>query len=172
MTDVEYNTSDLPPLMALAVELTGISLLDKGTVNPYFLIASEKDAYQIEVDFSNQQQKEFTTVKIAAFLQHLNCDRYVFVTRIQFPAKAGDKEVMKQQVLILHANKTGDSYDCFANLFDMKINEQLGMPQLKFSQQLDDFDGQFSNLFEAPPIPADLMDTLVKDLESHKYKPN
>ena len=158
------------PLLQLAEELTGLSLLESGTVNPFFLLAKDKDAYRIDVDFSNQQQKEFTTIKIAAFMQHLECDHYVFVTRIQFPAKAGDKDIMKQQVLILLAQKTTDQYDCFANLYDMRLNEQLGRPQLKFQQRLDDFDGQFSNLFEAPDIPEDLMAELVNDINTYRYQ--
>ena len=164
------TTDDLPVLMRLSEELTGVSLLETGTVNPFFILASGTDAYTIDVDFSNQQQKEFTTVKIAAFLQHLGCDHYVFTTRIQFPAKAGDREVMKQQVLILHATKTGASYDCFARLYDMKLNEKIGRPQLRFQQQLEDFDGQFSNLFDAPEIPTDLMKELTADLENYRYQ--
>ena len=166
------TTEDLlPPLLRLAEELTGVSLLESGTVNPFFLLASGGEAYQIDVDFSNQKQKEFTTVKIAAFIQHLKCDHYVFTTRIQFPAQAGDKKVMKQQVLILFAEKQSEQqYSCFARLYDMKLNEQLGRPQLKFQQRLDDFDGQFSNLFEAPPIPQDLMTELTADLETYRYQ--
>lgn len=158
------------PLLQLAEELTGVSLLESGTVNPFFLLAKDKQAYRIDVNFSDQQQKEFTTIKIAAFMQHLECDHYVFVTRIQFPAKAGTKDIMKQQVLILLAQKTVDHYDCFANLYDMRLNEQLGRPQLKIQQTLDDFDGQFSNLFDAPLIPEDLMDELVKDIDAYRYQ--
>ena len=160
------------PLLQLAEELTGLSLLESGTVNPYFLLARDKQAYRIEVDFSNQQQKEFTTVKIAAFLQHLNCDHYFFVTRIQFPAKAGDKDIMKQQVLILLAEKNEDGFDCMAKLYDMKLNQQLGRPQLKYQQTLEEFDGQFSNLFDAPKVPNDLMTELVKDIDSYLYQPS
>ena len=167
MSDTEAH-----PLLQLAEELTGVSLLDLGTVNPYFLLAREKQAYRVEVDFSNQQQKEFTTVKIASFLQHLNCDHYVFVTRIQFPAKAGDKDIMKQQVLILLAEKQNDGFDCIAKLYDMKLNQQLGRPQLKYQQTLEEFDGQFSNLFDAPEVPNDIMTELVKDIDSYLYQPS
>lgn len=160
------------PLLQLAEELTGVSLLELGTVNPYFLLARDKQAYRIEVDFSNQQQKEFTSVKIAAFLQYLRCDHYVFVTRIQFPAKAGDKDIMKQQVLIMLAEKHGHGYDCLAKLYDMKLNQQLGRPQLKYQQTLEEFDGQFSNLFAAPDVPEDLMAELVKDIDSYLYQPS
>ena len=161
---------DKHPLVLLAEELTGVNLLEMGTVNPFFILAQDKQAYRIEVDFSNQQQKEFTTVKIAAFLQHLNCDHYVFVTRIQFPAKAGDRDIMKQQILILLAEKSEPSFSCYANLYDMRLNEQLGRPQLKYQQTLEEFDGQFSNLFEAPEVPEDLMQELTKDIESYQYQ--
>ncbi|NNJ71947.1 MAG: hypothetical protein HKP09_02070 [Enterobacterales bacterium] len=159
-------------LMTLAEELCGLSLLDTGTVNPFFLLASGESAYEIQVDFANEQQKQFTTVKIAALLQAKACDHYTFATRIQFPAQAGDSKVMKQQVLILFANKTADGFDCIANLFDLKLNQELGRPQLVKQQQLDDFDGQFSNLFEAPPIPEDLLLELTKDSDNYLYKPS
>ena len=160
-----------PPLMQLAEELTGLSLLDKGTVNPFFLLASGDDAFEIEVDFADEQQKQFTTVKIAAIIQAKRCDHYAFTTRIQFPAQAGEKKVMKQQVLILFAQShEEESHDCFAKLYDLKLNPELGRPQLSEAQHLDDFDGQFSNLFDAPPIPADLMAELTKDIDKYLYK--
>jgi hypothetical protein len=52
----------------------------------------------------------------------------------------------------------------------MKLNEKIGRPQLRFQQQLEDFDGQFSNLFDAPEIPADLMTELTADLENYRYQ--
>ncbi len=158
------------PLLVLAEELTGVSLLESGTVNPFFLLAKQKEAYRIEVNFSDQQQKEFTTIKIAAFMQHLSCDHYVFVTRIQFPAKAGEKDIMKQQVLIMLAQKLESGYECFANLYDMRLNEKLGRPQLKYQQQLEAFDGQFSNLFDAPEVPDDLLQELTKDIDAYRYQ--
>ena len=162
--------SDKPALLVLAEELSGVSLLEKGTVNPFFLLATNESAYEIEVDFADEQQKQFTTVKIAALLQDKGCDHYTFTTRIQFPAQAGDKKVMKQQVLILFAKKTEDNFACFAKLYDLKLNQQIGRPQLVEQQHLDDFDGQFSNLFDAPPIPQDLLQELVKDSEQYLYQ--
>ena len=82
-----------------------------------------------------------TSVKIAAILQHNSCDHYTFATRIQFKAQAGEKEVMKQQVLILFASKSNDGQSCIANLYNLKLNQELGRPQLVFQQQLQDFDG-------------------------------
>lgn len=163
--------SDKPALMLLAEELSGVSLLEKGTVNPFFLLASGEAAYELQVDFANEQQKQFTTVKIAAMLQAKACDHYTFTTRIQFPAEAGGKKVMKQQVLILFSQKTENDFECFAKLYDLKLNQELGRPMLIEQQQLDDFDGQFSNLFDAPPIPDDLTQELIKDSESYRYQP-
>lgn len=163
--------SDKPALMLLAEELSGVSLLEKGTVNPFFLLASGEAAYELQVDFANEQQKQFTTVKIAAMLQAKACDHYTFTTRIQFPAEAGGKKVMKQQVLILFSQKTENDFECFATLYDLKLNQELGRPMLIEQQQLDDFDGQFSNLFDAPPIPDDLTQELIKDSESYRYQP-
>jgi len=158
-------------LMKLAEELTGVSLLESGTVNPFFLLATTDQAYHIPVDFSNQQQKEFTSVKIAAILQAKSCDHYSFVTRIQFPAKAGDKEVMKQQVLILFAQQDkSSSFNCVADLYDLKLSTELARPQLKHHQRLEDFDGQFSNLFDAPAIPDDLMQSLIENADSYLYQ--
>jgi len=84
---LEKNT---PALMQLTEELTGISLLENGTVNPFFMLAVDNNAFQIPVIFSNKQQLEFTSVKIAAILQSKKCDHYCFATRIQFTATAGD----------------------------------------------------------------------------------
>jgi len=164
------DTESTPALMQLTEELVGISLLDTGTVNPFFLLASEDQAFQIPVDFSNNEQLEFTTVKIAAILQSKKCDHYSFATRIQFKAQAGDKEVMKQQVLILFAQKeNSDNYCCFAKLYNLKLNQQLGRPQLEQQQTLDDYDGQFSNLFEAPPVPDDLLLQLTANIDQYLY---
>ena len=163
--------------MQLTEELTGISLLDSGTVNPFFMLAVGNEALQIPVDFSNNEQLEFTTVKIAAILQLKKCDHYCFATRIQFKATAAGKEVMKQQVLILFATKTETSidnstgYDCCAQLYDLKLNQELGRPQLKAQQSLEDYDGQFSNLFSAPKVPDDLMKQLTANVEQYQYSP-
>ena len=159
------------PLMQLAEELVGISLLENGTINPFFLLAREKEAYQIPVNFSTDEQYRFTSVKIAAILQSQGCDHYTFATRIQFKAQAGDKEVMKQQALILFAEKkTGDDFSCYAKLYNLKLNQELGRPQLDFQQKLEDFDGQFSNLFDSPPIPEDLIEQLTTNIEQYIYK--
>jgi hypothetical protein len=175
VNDPEIQQSKRPPLMQLTEELTGISLLDSGTVNPFFMLAVGKDALQIPVDFSNNEQLEFTTVKIAAILQLKKCDHYCFATRIQFKASAGGKEVMKQQVLILFATKAeisrenSNGYDCSAQLYDLKLNQELGRPQLKEQQALEDYDGQFSNLFSAPKVPDDLMKQLTANVEQYNY---
>jgi len=162
------------PLLQLTEELTGISLLDSGTVNPFFMLAGGKEAFQIPVDFSNKEQLEFTTVKVAAIIQLKKCDHYCFATRIQFKATAGDKEVMKQQVLILFSSKTNKAddsvgYNCFANLYDLKLNQELGRPHLKQQQTMEDYDGQFSNLFDAPIVPDDLMEKLTANIEQYQY---
>jgi hypothetical protein len=175
VTDSQNQQSKLHPLMQLTEELTGISLLDSGTVNPFFILAVGSEALQIPVDFSNNEQLEFTTVKIAAILQLKKCDHYCFATRIQFKATAGGKEVMKQQVLILFATKTESNnehstgYDCSAQLYDLKLNQELGRPQLKAQQKLEDYDGQFSNLFSAPKVPDDLMKQLTANVEQYHY---
>jgi len=156
--------------MQLAEELAGVSLLETGTLNPLFLLAKDKTAYQIPVNFSNAEQLEFTSVKIAAILQSKECDHYSFATRIQFKAQAGDKEVMKQQVLILHANQnkqTTGTDSCHAKLYNLKLNQKLGRPQLDEQQFLEDFDGQFSNLFDAPEVPEDLMKKLTENIDQY-----
>ncbi len=159
-----------PTLMQLAEELSGISLLESGTVNPFFLLAKKREAFQIPVNFSTQEQYQFTSVKIAAILQSQKCNHYTFTTRIQFKAKAGDKEVMKQQVLILFAEKDkGKKYACHAKLYNLKLNKTLERPQLDLQQTLEDFDGQFSNLFEAPIVPDDLAKELAVDIEQYLY---
>ncbi len=156
--------------MQLTEELTGVSLLESGTVNPFFLLAVNNDAFHIPVNFSDPKQQQFTTVKIAAILQFKQCTHYSFATRIQFKAQAGDQEVMKQQVLILYANKKEDSgYTCQAKLYNMKLNQQLGRPQLDEQQTIEDFDGQFSNLFEAPKVPDDLMKELTSNIDQYLY---
>jgi len=160
-----------PALLQLAEELTGISLLETGTVNPFFLLAKKSDAFQIPVNFSTSDQYKFTAVKIAAILQSQKCDHYTFTTRVQFKAQAGEKEVMKQQVLILFATQEEDkSYSCYAKLYNLKLNPQLERPQLDLQQVLDDFDGQFSNLFDAPVVPDDLVKELVANVEQYIYK--
>lgn len=162
-----------PALMQLAEELAGISLLESGTVNPFFLLAAGQDAFHIPVNFSTPEQMQFTTVKIAAILQSKNCDHYSFVTRIQFKAQAGEQEVMKQQVLILFATKESEGkYNCHAKLYDLKLNQELGRPQLKEQQTLEDYDGQFSNLFEAPQVPDDLMQQLTANIDQYLYSAN
>ncbi|MFT5453063.1 MAG: hypothetical protein ACI9N9_002562, partial [Enterobacterales bacterium] len=80
MNDSKKPQSKRPPLMQLTEELTGISLLDSGTLNPFFMLAVGNEALQIPVDFSNKEQLEFTTVKIAAILQLKKCDHYCFAT--------------------------------------------------------------------------------------------
>ncbi len=168
MNDLKNQPSTL---MQLAEELAGISLLESGTVNPFFLLAREKDAYQIPVNFSTDQQYKFTSVKIAAILQSQQCDHYTFTTRIQFKSQAGDKEIMKQQVLILLATKkTTVDFSCHAKLYNLDLNQDLGRPQLNFQQKLEDFDGQFSNLFNSPPIPQDLIEQLTANIEHFIYK--
>lgn len=159
------------PLMQLAEELVGISLLENGTINPFFLLARKKNAYQIPVNFSTDEQYKFTSVKIAAILQSQKCDHYTFATRIQFKAQAGDKEVMKQQALILYAEKKlENNYSCYAKLYNLKLNQQLGRPQLDFQQKLEGFDGQFSNLFDSPAIPEDLIEQLTTNIDQYIYK--
>ncbi len=164
------NDSNNPALMQLAEELAGISLLDTGTVNPFFLLAKDKDAYQIPVNFSTNEQYKFTSVKIAAILQSQKCDHYTFTTRIQFKAQAGEQEVMKQQVLIMFAKQQANgNFSCHANLYNLKLNQQLGRPQLDLQEVLEDFDGQFSNLFETPPIPDDLVKELTTNIDQYLY---
>jgi len=168
MSDIKNQPSTL---MQLAEELAGISLLESGTVNPFFLLAREKEAYQIPVNFSTDEQYKFTSVKIAAILQSQQCEHYTFTTRIQFKSQAGDKEVMKQQVLILLATKkTADNFSCYAKLYNLKLNQMLGRPQLDFQQKLENFDGQFSNLFDSPPIPEDLIEQLITNIDQYIYK--
>ena len=167
----DSNDQAVPALMKLTEELTGISLLDTGTLNPFFMLATDKQAFHIPVDFSNKQQLEFTTVKITAILQSKACDHYCFATRIQFKAQAGGKEVMKQQVLILFATKTEDlGFNCFAKLYNLKLNQQLGRPQLNEAQTLEDYDGQFSNLFDAPQVPDELIEQLTENVEQYLYQ--
>lgn len=84
-----------------------------------------------------------------------------------YKSQAGDREVMKQQVLILFA--TNQNSNCFAKLYDLKLNQELGRPQLKEQQILDDYDGQFSNLFDAPKVPNDLMEQLTANIEQYAY---
>ncbi|MCP3675091.1 MAG: hypothetical protein GY829_11570 [Gammaproteobacteria bacterium] len=155
------------PLMQLAEELAGVDLLETGTLDPFFLLAKKKNAYQIPVNFSNTEQLKFTSVKIAAILQSKTCDHYAFATRIQFKAQAGEKEVMKQQVLILNAEQTNDGFSCQAKLYNLKLNQKIGKPQLDVQQVINDYDGQFSNLFDAPKVPLDLVKELTGNIEQY-----
>ena len=167
MTD---SSNELPALMTLTQELAGIEMLETGTLNPFFMLASEQQAFHIPVNFQTPEQHQFTVVKMAAIMQKKAVDHYTFATRIQFKAQAGEQEVMKQQVLILYAEKTDEGYECFANRYNLKLNQELGKPQLVLFDTLEDFDGQFSNLFEAPEVPDDLLDELTKNIDQFLYK--
>jgi len=164
---------EIPALLQLAEELTGVKLLESGSFKPFFLLAashsSKKRAYLIPVSFNDQKSLEFTSVKIAAILQSENCNHYAFSSTIQFKAQAGEKTVMKQQVILLFALKTGhQKHRCDARLYDLKLNIELGKPQLKLTRTIEHYDGQFSNLFDAPKIPDDLITKFNQDLQQYQ----